>query len=91
MHWLRQAPIDWTSQSPRKLQDEFVRHYPSWREGYALAERAGMVPGTFPDHGDARTTWQCAMNALANQAKLYQAVEEAACEFGAFKDYLENA
>lgn len=89
MSWLETVPVDWTRKGPSDLSDLLCTHYPRWEDAHALAQRAGMVPGTFPDHGSMKTTWHAAINALANQAKLHTLVVEASLEYGEFSALLE--
>ena len=51
------SPLDFTRPELPELRDIFAAAYEEKARAKILARNAGIVPGTFPDHDNMRTTW----------------------------------
>jgi len=74
------VPLDWTRPEVRELRDLFVLAYRRPTAAEQLADTAAIVPGTFPNHADMRTTWTELVKTMSDQAKLRPLVESAASD-----------
>ncbi|HQF17757.1 MAG TPA: trypsin-like peptidase domain-containing protein [Methanotrichaceae archaeon] len=72
-----QHPLDWTRPEVSQLRDVFVLAYRRRVTAEQLADSAGLVPGTFPEHDNMRATWTELVNVLALQGILSRTVEKA--------------
>ncbi len=77
MTYLDDVPQDWTRPEYSALRDVLVHAYPRRADAAALAEAAGLVPGTFPERDDMRTTWTALIRVLGDQGRLAALVENA--------------
>jgi S1-C subfamily serine protease len=73
-------PLDWTRPEVPELRDLFVLAYEGRAEARSLARAADIVPGTFPDYDNMRTTWTELLIEMARQGKLRRLVEAAAAD-----------
>lgn len=72
---LLNPPLDWTKPELNQLRDLFVLAYRRPSEAEILAEKAGIVPGTFPLFSDMRITSTQLFRVMANQGKLHRMIE----------------
>lgn len=80
MNFLDEHPLDWTRPELMQLRDLFVLAYKRETAAEELAEAAGIVPGTFPNHDNMRTTWRELIQTMADQGKLRTMVEKASAD-----------
>src|SRR6476661_7767149 len=57
MNFLDKVPQNWTRPELPELRDLFVLAFRTPTSAQEIAEEAGIVPGTFPNHPTMRTTW----------------------------------
>jgi len=74
------VPLDWTRPELPELRDLFVMAYEGKAEARTLAREAGIVPGTFPDQDNMRTTWWYLIDTMARQGKLVRMLEVAVAD-----------
>lgn len=72
-----QHPLDWARPEVSQLRDVFVLAYRRHVTAEQLADSAGLVPGTFPEYDNMRTTWTELIKELALQGILRRTVEKA--------------
>lgn len=75
--YLDEVPQDWTRPEYSALRDVLVHAYPRRLEAAILADSVGLVPGTFPEHDNMRTTWTALIRVLGDQGRLTALVEKA--------------
>jgi hypothetical protein len=80
MNFLNEVPQDWTKPELTELRDLLVLAYRRPSAAEQLADRVGIVPGTFPHFDNMRTTWTELVKVLGDQGKLQVAVELAAAD-----------
>ena len=77
MSFLDDFPLDFTRPEVTQLRDLFVLTYRRRDQAEELADLAGIVPGTFPERPDMRSTWHQLLIVMSQQAKLRTLVEKA--------------
>ena len=83
MNFLDKVPQNWTRPELPELRDLFVLAFRTPTSAQEIAEEAGIVPGTFPNHPTMRTTWTELVKVMGNQKKLSTLVKKAADDPGA--------
>jgi S1-C subfamily serine protease len=80
MSFLDDVPQVWARPFLPALRDLLVHAYPRPAAAEALADAAGLEPGTFPYRDNMRLTWTALIQELGNQRRLRRLVELAAAD-----------
>jgi hypothetical protein len=72
--------LDWRRPDLNELRDTLVLAFRRREAAEDLADRVGLVPGTFPEHDNIRLTWTELLDETASQGKLEQLLREAAAD-----------
>lgn len=78
MSFLDDVPQDWSKPELRAVRDLLVLAYRRVDDAEQLANRSGIVPGTFPFAHNVRSLWTELISVMGNQGKLRRLVETAA-------------
>lgn len=95
--FLNEPQLDWRRPDVNELRDTLVLAYRGRDAAEQLADRVGLVPGTFPEQANMRATWTELLGETASQGKLEQLVQLAATDPTAagfqprLQDFLDEA
>lgn len=78
--FLSEPDIDWTRPEVNELRDTLVLAFRGHEAAEHLADRVGLVPGTFPEQDNIRATWTELLDETASQGKLEELVKLAAAD-----------